>query len=817
MQNDKLRKELENIVVSDDLLARTRYAVAKTRMEESNMKEKASKGKARIVVPILSLTVCAVFILAGVFVIWPMLQSRLSVNQASIQMTTNDMKGEDAVIATTMIADTSQTETAATTKESTPPPSTETNMSSTANTSEAVGGETSATTTVEAVVDEPAATTFDMQSEETDNASVAETVPEQDGVIVYPDYDDIMDILEKCWANLNYQYDYGYGEDKGTGDEQAVAPENTPQAETTTGAPADDSSDHSQTNVQVEGVDEADIIKTDGDFVYYVINATLYVLDIQEPEDMKLVAKKDNYLENESRVYSELYYDEDTKTLSLIGNAYTYTRYILLRGRFEFESIRQNMYTPYKLCFVESYDATDPEELKLIRSFAQEGYYMSSRRVNDTIYLITNTYIYSYYNGVTKDMIPHVSNNGEDWDMVPAKNIFITNPEYADSFTVASSIDTRDSDQDPVSKAVLGEGNVIYSTPDTLYIAGTVWDDRFYMTWNDFMEDLENEETEATADDDVYKTRILSFSITDGELKPKASGLVNGTVLNQYCMDEYEGALRIATTSGAWTGETSNNIVALDVEDLSIISSITHLAPGESIYSARFNGDKIYLVTFVQVDPFFVIDASDPKDMKVLGELKIPGYSNYMHMITDDLVLAIGNETYSQGGGVRTAGLKIAVFDVSDPEKPKQVSKLIYGTSFGYSEVQYNPKALLLDLSRGFIGMQLSFDKPAGEFGSEYVDGYVLIGIDKDGNLSHMNLFNNYDANISYGITRGIYVEDTLFLVGYSEIASFDLNNFSHIDTFNFAEAALEEPAKDDGSKVNETENTFGTLEEGFA
>ena len=205
--------------------------------------------------------------------------------------------------------------------------------------------------------------------------------------------------------------------------------------------------------------------------------------------------------------------------------------------------------------------------------------------------------------------------------------------------------------------------------------------------------------------------------------------------------------------------------------------------------------------------------------MKVLGELKIPGYSNYMHMISNDLVLAIGNETYTQGGGVRTAGLKIAVFDVSDPENPKQVSKLIYGTSFGYSEVQYNPKALLLDLSRGFIGLPLSFDKPAGEFGSEYVDGYVLIGIDKDGTLTHMNLFNNYDANISYGVTRGIYVDDTLFLVGYAEISSFDLTDFSHKDTLDFTQADLEEPTDEDEIKNddNSIDDEDEEDEEGFA
>ena len=813
MLKDKLKKDLEDVVVTDDLLARTRYAVAKTRMEETKMKEKSSKSKARVIVPILSVATCAVFILAGVLIIWPMLQSRLGINQTA-PMATLAMKDEmsgDSLITDPNTAQGDSPTIALEATTSDPEESDELPTTTIEPT----------TSYIEETVKSPSVTpTPSVATDEEDEYGV-DSVQEQEGVLNYADYDDILKVLENCWNNTAYKYGYGYSEDMGSDEEQAAA--ETTAAATAAGTPSPQSpvnegADHSETNVQVEGVDEADIIKTDGSFVYYVVNTSLYVMDIRDPEDMKLVAKIENYLEDSSRSYLEIYYDEETKTLSLIGNAYMYY-YDTYEDDTVSNDVADSRYMPYSYVFVESYDASKPDDLELIRSFAQEGYYMSSRRVNDTIYLITNTYIYSYYSEVTEDMIPHVSNDGKEWTMIPAKGIFITNPEYADSFTVVSSVDTRDEDQEAISKAVLGEGNIVYATQDTLYIAGTIWDNKIYMTMDDFTEDLKDEETEASADDDVYKTRILSFSITDGKLKPKASGLVNGTVLNQYCMDEYDDALRIATTSGRWSGETSNNIIALNEEDLSIISSLTHLAPGESIYSARFNGDRIYLVTFVQVDPFFVIDASDPKDMKVLGELKIPGYSNYMHMISNDLVLAIGNETYTQGGGVRTAGLKIAVFDVSDPENPKQVSKLIYGTSFGYSEVQYNPKALLLDLSRGFIGLPLSFDKPAGEFGSEYVDGYVLIGIDKDGTLTHMNLFNNYDANISYGVTRGIYVDDTLFLVGYAEISSFDLTDFSHKDTLDFTQADLEEPTDEDEIKNddNSIDDEDEEDEEGFA
>jgi len=429
----------------------------------------------------------------------------------------------------------------------------------------------------------------------------------------------------------------------------------------------------------------------------------------------------------------------------------------------------------------------------MMRSFSQEGYYVSSRRVDDMIYLITSKYFYMY-GEVTEDMLPRVTNEDGAWEMIPAEDIYVANTINADTFTIVCAINVADEDSAVLTKAVLGAGNVVYSTHDTLYIAGTIWDEDIYKTFEDFYEDAEDQDTKATADDDVFKTRILAFSIGENLLAPKAMGLVNGTVLNQYSIDEYEDVLRIATTSGSWSGSTTNSIVALD-EELEILSVLSDLAPGETIYSARFNGDTIYLVTFEQVDPFFVIDASDPEEMKVAGELKIPGYSNYLHMISDTLVLAVGNETYMQGGSVRTAGLKIAVFDVSDQANPVMVSKLIYGTSYGYSEVQYNPKALLVDLERGYIGLPLSFDMPAGEFGSEYIDGYVLIGINAGGELKHLNLFKSYDANISSGISRAVYIGDKLFLLGYTEIACYDIDDYSFVGFVNLFDFVEEDTA----------------------
>lgn len=635
----------------------------------------------------------------------------------------------------------------------------------------------------------------------------------------YGNYAAIVSVLEKSLANSNY----GINSKDMAVSEEMTQSDSGAAAATTAGSnlSADaGASGYSQTNVQVEGVDEADVIKNDGEFIYYLSDASLYVIDVRDPADMKIAAVLTEEDSDVCRYYLDIFYDSDSKTLSVISseNNYMYYGYpdtavndavsteedaaLPASGSTTGSGIRAftgssgstagktapDCIPSYDYTMLQTYDVSDPYAPKEIRTFKQEGSYLSSRRIGDTVYLITAESLYWYFGAETdaRDMIPSVSDGTDSWKTIPALDIYIVNPDYADAFTVVSAINTRDAGTAAETQAVLGSGSIVYASTDTLYIAGTIWDTAYYKTYSDFYADEEAGTVSVSADDDVYKTKIISFSITDGTLDAKASGIVNGTLLNQYSMDEYEGNLRVATTSGGWTSETSNNVVVLN-ERLEEISSLTHLAPGESIYAARFAGSRIYLVTFVQVDPFFVIDASDPTDLKVVGELKIPGYSNYLQMLGDNTVLAIGNVTYSEGENVIPAGLKIAVFDVTDPENPVQQSYLVYGDSYGYSEVQYNPKALLLDQTRGIIGMPVSFDQAFGKFGSEYIEGYLLLGVDETGNLTHMNLFKNYDAYMSYGSCRGIYIGSTLFLVGYSQITAFSMDDYGLLGTLSFS------------------------------
>jgi len=652
-------------------------------------------------------------------------------------------------------------------------------------------------------------------------------------------YETILTVLEKNWALENDGYNF-FGE-KITGSVvDGVAPESngdsavtgaTTAAAYSGDAPVAGKADYSQTNIQVEGVDEADIIKNDGEYIYCISNASLFVLDVRDPHDMKVAAKITGssalpdfsltvYYEN----YIDIFYDSDSKTLSLISNSYgsndTVYPYTAEGGSVTSGDAKagsavsvpdtgstaaaapsgdtssvgaaapaagsyNGMYPSAGYTILQSYDVSDPYAPKEIRTFFQEGNYLSSRRIDDTVYLITSQNL--YYDGTVsaEDLMPSTSDGPDNWATVPAPDIFIINPNYADTFTVVSAVNTRDISKDTRTQAVVGQGNIVYSSPDTLYIAAAVWNEIYYQTYGDFSASSSKPDTAGQTPDDLYKTKILAFSITGGTLDAKTSGTISGTLLNQYSMDEYQGNLRIAATSGGWNSVTSNNIIVLD-SNLAVISSLTGLAPGEQIYSARFAGDRIYLVTFLQVDPFFVIDASDPANLAVLGKLKIPGYSNYLQMLGDNTVLAIGNATYTSGGSVIPAGLKIAIFDVADPENPVMKSSLVYGTTFGSSDAQYNPKALLLNKARGLIGLPVSFDLASGSYGTDYINGYLLLHYDINGNLTHDYLFKDIDTLLSYGLFRGITIKDTIFLVGSSEIQAYSLNTYDLIDSLDF-------------------------------
>lgn len=525
------------------------------------------------------------------------------------------------------------------------------------------------------------------------------------------------------------------------------------------------SQDYSETNIQTAGVDEADIIKNDGNNLYYLVGNRLLIFDIHDPSDIRPESEILLTAGDFGTSGLEIFYDSTSEKLWLIRCSYSYRDYGYDESVIENEKRASEMYFAPGSVTVDTYDVRDPSDPVLLSSFSQEGNYLSSRRIGDTVYLVTVKYTYGYRYD-TPDVFPAVKTGENDWSTVPARDVFVVGSEYIDSFTIVSAIGDPDEGRDTITQAVAGTGSTVYASADKLFVTGTVWEST---------RDLFTFETNTT-----LSTKILSFSIADGDLTASAAGTVPGSIINQYSMDQRDGYLRIATTSyDAETFQSVNNVFVLD-DQLDIFSSLEGLAPGENIYSVRFDGDRIYLVTFVRIDPLFVIDASDPGDLRVLGELKIPGFSNYLHPVGDHLLLGIGQATRDDGN-VTSAGLKLALFDITDPENPVERSVLVYGTDYGYSEVEYNPKALMVGPGRDIFGLPLCFDKPAGDYGSDYMNGYLLVRVDPDDELVHEYLFENVGY---YGNCRGLYTQDAVFIVSGTSIDSFDIDTYEPLDSY---------------------------------
>ena len=297
---------------------------------------------------------------------------------------------------------------------------------------------------------------------------------------------------------------------------------------------------------------------------------------------------------------------------------------------------------------------------------------------------------------------------------------------------------------------------------------------------------------------DYRKTVIQKFAIDNGTVSYTAKGEIPGYLLNQYSMDEFEKRFRVATTSEYFTLKgvtTANNVYVLD-NSLNIVGSLEKVAPEESIYSARFMGDKLYLVTYQRVDPFFVIDLSAATP-KVLGALKIPGYSSYLHPYDNTHIIGIGKETkQNQYGGLEPLGVKVALFDVSDVANPVTIDTYLIGGRGTDSEILSEPKALLFDKEKNILSIPVFQQYYGGpvplEGGADIVPphpippnnwkGFYVFGVDTakgftlKGTVEHYN-GTNYDY--SFG-SRSFYIDDSLYTVTSGLMKINDLSNIKN-------------------------------------
>lgn len=469
--------------------------------------------------------------------------------------------------------------------------------------------------------------------------------------------------------------------------------------------------DYSSTNIQVEGVDEADVIKNDGKYIYLVKGSTIRIVEAYPAENMKeLVSLTLGEEEKEETFYpSEMYVNGDT--LTVIGSK---SQYYIMDDMISNKMIYPGPSGSRTKVFV--LDITDRTKPKVTRSVEFDGNYHTSRRIGDMLYMVMNKYPYftPYYQVERREseikpmeMLPTMKDSvkGQDELIAPCNQIRIFPKPKTFNFLITAAVPLKDMDKEVVRSVVVGNTQNVYVSPKNLYVASTEWNGGYYY------------------DAQTEKTMVYKFALNDGALAYENKGKVSGYVLNQFSMDESNDHFRIATTRNMYSGKTSkdNNLYVLD-KDMKVVGSLENIAPNEQIYSVRFMGKRAYMVTFKTVDPLFVIDVSEPTSPKILGELKIPGYSNYLHPYDENHLIGFGKEVdesidadkvHSDDAVYYTAvqGMKIGFFDVTDPNNPKEMFKEVIGNSGTESELMYNHKALLFDKEKELLAFPVSVNE----------------------------------------------------------------------------------------------------------
>ena len=403
----------------------------------------------------------------------------------------------------------------------------------------------------------------------------------------------------------------------------------------------------------------------------------------------------------------------------------------------------------------ETYDLSDRREPVSLGRVQLGGYYRTVRISGDYIYLFSDYYAdYNATRKVAESYIPTVQGK-----TIASNCIFLPGTIGTNQFLVVGSFSLKDPTQIIDSKAILSNGGDCYVSEDNIYVYEYVYDEK----------------------EDYDQTLIRKISYKEGKLKGVAQTKIWGQVKDSFCIDEYDGNLRLVTTvnpvyhygkdggielydASVEENGSSNALYILD-KKLNVTGKIEKLAPNEEVYSARFMGKTAYFVTYEQVDPLFSADLSDPENPKILGALKIPGFSDYLHGYGEGRLLGIGMETDEAGA---QDGVKLSLFDISDPTDVTEVQKTVL-EGFYATDLSYNYKLAAIDSKQNLIGFSAYGD------GTHYFiyrydekEGFVCV-LDKE--------VNSYGSEI-----RGLYAGDRFYLVQGNAVESFDLNTFDKID-----------------------------------
>ncbi len=601
------------------------------------------------------------------------------------------------------------------------------------------------------------------------------------------------------------------------------------------------SNDYSTTNIQIEGVDEADFVKSDGKYLYVVSGSTVFIVDAYPAEGAEIVSEF-----NVTGNPTQLFINDNRLVLFTTGGYY-------------WKSGETGS-------GVMIYDVTDRANPVLSRNITLEGYYDDSRMIGDYVYVISRKGVRDW----TEPGIPRIATataeagSGSAGSTADVAEKAVCNcgdvyyfdvPDSSYQFTTITSVNVKDDAMEPESKVFLmGYSQNLFVSLNNIYITykknidylnmieramneviipilppqvasevreiigtgeidyeksqevqellmdymGSLGPEQgavFMQNMQDKMEDFYLRISKETDQSVVHRVRI-----NNGNIAYEAGGTFPGQTLNQFSMDEDNGYFRVATTTGGWVGgtriDTLNNVYVLDM-NLNVVGKLEDLAKGERIFSARFIGDRMYMVTFERIDPLFVVDLSVPTAPKVLGELKITGYSDYLHPYDNNHIIGLGMEADEDG---RTTGLKISLFDVTDVSNPKELSKYVLEDQSSYSYALYDHKAFLFDKDKELLSIPVrtydhTKDYPYNQWHGAYVFQVNLQdGIKLRGTIQHDVEYENetdtemgelwYDQ-YQYEIRRSLYMDDVLYTLSNRMLKMNSLVNLEEINSLD--------------------------------
>lgn len=521
--------------------------------------------------------------------------------------------------------------------------------------------------------------------------------------------------------------------------------------------------DYSTTNLQEEGVDESDVMKNDGQYVYLLKQNELRIAKVQPPDALEEIGQ----LELEG--YPDSIYLRDGELVALTRKSGWYGE--PWDGPMPFFRAAEPGGYWNNETLVTIIDATDPNAPSIKQTYRLEGDLVSSRMIEGRLHLVM-TLMPELPEPAEipatplEDLLPKYVVAGED-GVASAPSLIADwdvwyRPIEPDGygFLTVVSIDTTDPNAEVHSVAVTADAGVVYASTEALYVTDTDWG------WSQ---------------DGSQKTVIHKFSFGEEGAEYTASGAVPGRPVNQFSLGEYEDHLRIATTIG-WVSRggqstSTNNVFVLaeGEKGLDVVGEVRDIAPGEQIYSARFLGPRGFLVTFKKIDPLFTLDLSDPNDPKVVGKLKVPGYSDYIHILDDTHLLTIGKDAEDVGDFAWYQGVQLSVFDVTNFSEPELLHKQIIGGRGTESEALHNHKAFNFYRSKGLLAIPIDlYEGSTGgpTYGTHTFTGLYVYRVSVDegfellGRISTVDLVDPNQWWYYYNSwTRGVFIGDYVYAV----------------------------------------------------